>query len=102
MSSVYTNQDNVKKKYLKKKSHTKSQFNAYCLLSCRDKSTLICFCLCRHTVTLPQGSGHRNVYDYEDNYMPWYKSAVMLSLNAVAINTVRDIAIMLQIKHFQV
>ena len=35
-----------------------SQFNANCLLSCRDNLTMICF-LCRRTVTLHQGQGHR-------------------------------------------
>ena len=56
-----------------------SKFNAYCLLSCRDNSTLI-FCLCQPTVTLHQGQGHRN--EYEHIIMSCI-STVVPSLNAI-------------------
>ena len=36
---------------------------ACCLLSCREHSTLN-FCLCRPTVTLHQGQGHRNEHEH--------------------------------------
>ena len=43
-----------------------ASFNAYCLLSCREHGT-ISFCLCRPTVILRQGQGHRN--EHERAYM---------------------------------
>ena len=76
------------KTFLKSRSHTKktwpgrcSKFYAYCLLSCRDISTLI-FCLCRPTVTLHQGHGHRHEYEqicvmHESTVMPRLTSRAM-------------------------
>ena len=40
-----------------------SKLNAYFLLSCREHATLICFCLCRPTVTLHQGQGPRSEHE---------------------------------------
>ena len=40
-----------------------SKLNAYCLLNCRDYSTLNCF-LCQATMTLHQGQGHRHEHEY--------------------------------------
>ena len=47
-----------------------SKFNACCFFSCRHNSALN-VCLCRPTMTLQQGQGHRN-------------STIMPSLNAMA------------------
>ena len=49
-----------RKKERKKKAYRCSKFNAYCLLSCRDNSQQR---LCRPTVTLHQGQGHRNEHE---------------------------------------
>ena len=61
--------------------------HTYCLLSCRDNSTLN-FPLCQATATLHQGQGHRYQYDH---YMP------CISLYRHA-QFVRDITIKLQVK----
>ena len=47
-----------------KKAYCCSKFNAYCLLSHRNNSTLILFYHCRPTVTLHQGQGHRHEHEH--------------------------------------
>ena len=51
--------------HVKKIAYRCSKLNAYCLLSCRNNSTLIS-CLYRPTVTLHQGQGHE--HDHEHIY----------------------------------
>ena len=47
----------------KQKAYRCSKHNAYCLLSCREHATMI-LCLCRPTVTLHQGHGHRKEHEH--------------------------------------
>ena len=57
------------------------KFNAYCLRSCWEHSTLI-FCLCWSTVTFHPVQGHWNKHEHK-----WYgirKSTVLASLNVIA------------------
>ena len=55
-----------------------SKCNACCLLSCRDTSKLI-FCLCRPTVTLHQGQGHRNEHELNEASKLIFSSNILIS-----------------------
>ena len=59
------------------------------------------FCLCRPTVTLHQGQGHQNEHDHS-RYMPCISLLSCQVWMPLSINTVQDIAILLQVKICQV
>ena len=76
-------------KVTKNMAYRCSKFNACCLLSCRDNSSLD-FCICRTTMTLHQGQGHRN--DHEQAHIPGK------SLPSCQV-WICDMAIIVQVKH---
>ena len=71
-----------------------SNFNACCLLSCRNNSTLNC-CLSRPTVTLHHGQGHQNEHE-QKHHAYIYRHA---KFECHSLNTVREMAIIVQVKH---
>ena len=65
-----------------------SKYNACCLLSCRDNSTLN-VCLCRPTMTLHHGQGHRNEHE-QICHAQVYRHA---KFQCHSLNTVRHMTI---------